>query len=206
MTPRAVDSSRIEAPSSEKPTAPASAMLARSAGSSPDRPIVAAPITRTRQAPSADDRVGDRRGRVERRFRVRHRADRRESTPCRGSSGACDRLGRLAAWLAEVGVEVAQAGRQHEPAAVDPLGSRIGFQRNEAIDDGQVPDLDRSGAAGSMTRAPTTVKAAGGSARLPKVSWLMRLRRRGPGRPSARERRSRPGGRSGSAARSPARR
>ena len=116
-------------------------MLARSAGSAPDRPIVAAPITRTRQAPSADDpwATADAESRAGSVFGIAQMVVNPPS--CRSPSGACDRLGRLAARLAEVGVEVAQARRQHESAAVDPLGSRIGFQRDEAIDDGQVPDL-----------------------------------------------------------------
>ena len=38
-------------------------------------------------------------------------------------------------------MEVAQPGRQHEPSAVDPLGGRIGLPRDDATDDGQVPDL-----------------------------------------------------------------
>ncbi len=206
MTRRAVDASAIEAPSSEKPTAPG-LRHARQVGGlragPPDRRGAdhPDPAGAVRGRP-----VGDRRRRVEGRFGVRHRADRREPTARRRPSAARDRLGGLAARLAEVGVEVAQAGRQHEPAAVDPLGGRIGLPRDDAIDDGQVPDLigpgsrvDDAGADhGEGWRADRS-----GSRR---ISRLMRLRRRGPGRPSAPGRRSRPGGRSGSAARWPARR
>ena len=32
-------------------------------------------------------------------------------------------------------------GASDEPAAIDPLGARIGLRRDEAIDDGHVPDL-----------------------------------------------------------------
>ena len=64
--------------------------------------------------------------RVLRRVGVRHRHDRRESAERRGPAAGLDRLGLLATGLAQVGVEVDEAGRDDAAAGVEHLvGARL---------------------------------------------------------------------------------
>ena len=117
---RRIAAERTGAPSSLNPTAPASASSPIAARVSPARPVVTAPIASSSTGdPGRDGGRPDpcqHAGLVERRRRVRHRADRRE--PAVGGRGqpARDRLGILVAGLAQVGVQIDEARRDDDPA------------------------------------------------------------------------------------------
>ena len=67
-------------------------------------------------------RVGDRR-------RIGHGEDRRESAGGRGAGAGEDRLGDLVARLAQVRVQVDEAGKRDEPVGVDARGARAATGR-----------------------------------------------------------------------------
>ena len=129
--PRAYSSTRritaafmITAPSSENATAPAPARLAISDMISPRRPWVAAAITRTRTAAglarAALDVLGHRR-RVVHRVGVRHAAHRGVAAGRRRAGAGLDVFLVLLARLAQVRVQVDEAGREPQARRLDHL-------------------------------------------------------------------------------------
>ena len=88
------------------------------------------------------------------RRRVRHRADGREAAVRRRREPGRDRLGVLVAGLAEVDVEVDEAGRHDDPAVVDAL--RLGaLQPGDRLEDPvRHDDLARSLASGDRIDEP----------------------------------------------------
>ena len=97
-------------------------------GDRADRPHVAV-AGRLAEVPDLLDhtgRVGDRVG-------VGHRVDRGEATACGRARAGLDRLGVLAAGLAQVGVQVDQAGQGDQPVGVDRCTASWGVVPGSAI-------------------------------------------------------------------------
>ena len=143
-------------PSSEKTLTRARerCMSPSSASSSPSRPLVTAPtgldVDQAGGAAQVEDPLGGL-GRVGDRAGVGHREHRGEAADRGGGGPGGDRLGVLAAGLAQVGVEVDQTGKRHEPVGVEDVGAlaeRIG------ADLGDHPVLDEEVLAAAAERGP----------------------------------------------------
>ena len=129
---------------------------------------------------------------------VGHRVDGGEAAE-RGRAGAgLDGLGVLAAGLAQVRVQVDEAGQRDQAVGVDRSwraaaarrpGADLGDRRRRASSrSAGSPPSDRRRAAGSRSCAPRAASWSG----LPTVAGLARRRAAGRGRPSGRSRRWRP--------------
>ena len=144
---------------------------------SPRRARAARPASReaTRGGPDPARTPGSSRA----RRRVRHRADRREAAVRRRRQPRRDRLGVLVAGLAQVRVEVDEAGRDDDPAGVDAVGVGA-VQPGDRLED-PVADDDLARALAARRRVDQP-----GAADL-EIRAFVRSRGLGPGRVRAGE-------------------
>jgi hypothetical protein len=108
------------------------------------------------RTPSAFEDGLDHRRVVERRIGVRHTDDRRTSTQCGSARAALDILGVFTSRLAEVHVEIDEAGRDDAPFGVEDRGARSRFERGRDLDDDTVRDADVGATLAGLVEQPSS--------------------------------------------------